>query len=313
MQIAWILGEGGLLGSGLKSQLERRDLYLFSPVASFSWNDTEALYVEFRAAIDSFSQLVSLDDHWTIFWAAGISNMHSTEEELHRELSSLQKFLDLLHLSQLDFNRGMINFSSSAGAIYAGSHDGLISEDSPTVPINPYGRGKLLQEKMLEESVKSNPKLTLLISRISTLFGSRSKGKSKQGLLAEICRRIINNESIHIYVPLDTMRDFIHIEDASINIINASNAVQKLGGVHIKIIACEKLYSIAEIIAIFKRLTRRNIRAISYLIESSKSYQKPLQFKSRYLVENSTKSSRNLIVGISQLLEQERMNFRLSK
>lgn len=313
MQIVWIIGEGGLLGSALKSRLRQQNVRLFTPIDSFSWGSPEALLLELQAAIDLFTNVVSKDDRWTIYWAAGISNMHSKEEELLQETNSLQGFLRLLSTSELDHNRGMITFASSAGAIYTGSQDKLISEYSLPAPKNPYGFGKLLQEKLLDDYVKTNPRFTVLISRISTLFGSRNKGESKQGLLAEICRRIIKNESIHIYVPLDTMRDFIHTEDASKNIISSSNSVQGQGGTHIKIIACEKLYSIAEIIAIFKRLARRNIRTISYYIESTKFYQKPLSYKSRYLIENSEKTSKNLIIGISQLLEQERMKFRQLK
>lgn len=307
MNSALVIGATGLLGSHLEKELQLKGFDVFSPMRSFSWLNTEALKVEFAGVIEAFKESVTAGEAWSIYWAAGIGSMHSTEQDLQCETLQLNECINLILNSGLDLARGTLMFSSSAGAIYAGSREFVVTESSTVAPINAYGLEKLKQEKMLESIFCKYPDFRVLIARISTLYGTRNKRSNRLGLLAQISRNVVLGQPVHVYVPLETMRDYIHVQDAAICIIKTMSILQnQSGGCFIKIIANEKSHSVAEIISIFKRISHKNIRSIHSRIPSSGFYKKIIQFQSIQFREASTIQKRNLMIGISQLLKTER-------
>ena len=309
MKKAWVIGAGGLLGSHLRAELQAQSgIELFIPSALFSWDKSETLLQQFEVAVEDFARIVAAEDEWMIFWAAGIGTMHSTDQDLAGETYFFTHFVQLVLHSNLNLSKGVFQFASSAGALYAGSADGVITESSPVFPINPYAREKLKQEQILENAVLKNSQLTVLVTRISTLYGNRVKQISNQGLLAKISHQVVRNQAIHIYVPLETMRDYIHAQDAASCIVKTTLSIrQKGGGFYMKLVASEKAYSIAEIIAIFKRAAHKNIKVIHYAIPTAAYYQKNIQYRSRFLKNDLDMSARNLLIGIAQLLQSERL------
>lgn len=309
MALAWVIGEGGLLGSSLKIELARDGSALFSPSSSFSWGNAAELTEQFVAALKQFETLANKEDSWAIYWAAGAGNMHSKASDLKSETQALAMLVELIQGSTLDMSVGTFQFSSSAGAIYAGSSEQVITEDSPIAPINPYALEKLEQEKLIAQLQKCDSRFTILISRISSVFGRRKKKTSEQGLLGQMAEKVVRNEVIHIYVPLETLRDYIHVDDAARAIVSAVHLVQGKGGQSIKIIASQSSYSIAQIIAMFKKIGRRHVRVVSHTIESSKYYRRGVRFESKYLLDKVSFRVRPVLVGIAQLLENELMQF----
>ena len=147
-----------------------------------------------------------------------------------------------------------------------------------------YGLGKILLEKQAEQYAE-------LTRESSHIFNS-----------------LKDNQAIHIYVPLETMRDYIHAQDAASCIVKTTLSIrQKGGGFYMKLVASEKAYSIAEIIAIFKRAAHKNIKVIHYAIPTAAYYQKNIQYRSRFLKNDLDMSARNLLIGIAQLLQSERL------
>jgi UDP-glucose 4-epimerase len=307
MSKALVIGEGGLLGSHLRSELQSQGFSVFSHAQSFSWEDAEMLSKQFQFVIEEFAKTVNSGEDWSIYWSAGISTMHSSEQDLLKETYQFNEFIQVTLKSGLDLSKGVLIFSSSAGAVYAGSKERLITEHSPVAPINPYGLEKLKQEKLLATIMFEYSELTILIARISTLYGVRNRRSSRQGLLAQISRNVVLNQPIHIYVPLETMRDYIHAQDAALCIIKTVRVIQnKGGGIFTKIVAYEKTHSIADIMGIFKRMSHKNLRTIHYAIPSTEYYKRNAQLRSVNFIESSKTYRRNLLIGISQLIQYDR-------
>ena len=63
--------------------------------------------------------------------------------------------------------------------------------------------------------VLAHASATALVARLSTLYGpGQSRGKP-QGLIAHIARGVVRNQPVRIYVPLDTVRDYLAADDAA--------------------------------------------------------------------------------------------------
>jgi len=302
MSLAWVIGSGGLLGSAISVELCQAQVPLFNPGFRFTWNDPDLVCEEFKNAVIAFSSQVG-HGHWKIYWAAGVGTMHSSECALQQET----KMLDVLAASLLgnrDLNlaAGTFVFSSSAGAIYAGIKEEVISESTSVAPINAYGRSKLLQELIVQKINQAGHGATILCCRITTLYGVKRKNGKQQGLLMEIARRILLNEPVHIYVPLETMRDYIDAGSAAKEIVHTVSLLEKSPGIHLKIIASGVSTSVAQILAIFKRICKRNLRLITQIDNRSAEYQRAVQFRSESSVSSEPSVPLTLLEGISKLL-----------
>jgi UDP-glucose 4-epimerase len=300
MALVWVIGKGGLLGSALYQELSQQSNHLFDPKIQICWHDKDLACEQLKDAVDAFA-LQAKDESWKIYWAAGIGTMHSTAEELKDETDILRSFIAVLANKQdLNLQSGNFVFASSAGAIYAGRYDDPINESTVPSPINAYGHAKLEQESIVK---KLNQIGTTVIScRITTLYGFKQKNGKQQGLLAEMVRRALSNEVIHIYVPLETMRDYIGAKVAAQEMIHSVSHLEKTPGVYIKIIASGVSTSIAQIISILRRISKRNLRIVTQADVKSGQYQRVVQFQSEVGPISSSSCQTSLIEGIAELL-----------
>lgn len=310
MTAVWIIGAHGLLGSALHRALEGRVVRLFDPAERFCWHDEALLYAQLQAAIETFAGFADDSDSWQIYWAAGIGTMGSKQEELATETRTLSKMLGLIESEpRLMAKNGGFAFSSSAGAIYAGADDDIITEDTAVSPTTDYAREKLKQEALVTAFADKNVRIAALLARISTLYGpGQAKGK-KQGLLAHIARCLVRNQPVHIYVPFDTIRDYISTDDAAFAISEAMGVLNGRHGAFIKIIASEQPVTIAEIISIFKRIARRRPSIVSSASKLSGLYTRRVQFRSITMPLGRQARKTSLLIGISQVMNAERLSF----
>jgi len=307
---AWIIGANGLLGSALQRTLKRRGIRLFKPAQRFLWDDEAKLHQQLLTEVKAFAGLVGKDNSWQIYWAAGIGTMSSREEELATETRTLSTVLKLIESEpSLMAVNGSFTFSSSAGAIYAGTNDDIITEDTAVAPTTDYAKEKLKQESLINDFAQSNSLITALLARISTLYGPGQANGKRQGLLAHIARCLLRNQSVHIYVPLDTIRDYIATDDAAAAIAAATQTLTASPGVFIKIIASEHATTIAEIISVYKRIARRKPRIISSASKLSDLYTRRIQFQSITVPIKEKTLKTSLLVGISQVMDAERRAF----
>jgi UDP-glucose 4-epimerase len=308
--LAWVVGSGGLLGSALCRSLRGGATEIFSPAARFTWNSEPELSAQMAAAVRAFADRAATADRWELYWAAGVGTMGSSSDAMALETRTLSLLLRLLDAAtRLSSTPGAIAFASSAGAIYAGSPECLISEDTPAAPNTPYADEKLQQEELVGSFARAGACRTGLIARLSTIYGSGQASGKPQGLLTHVARCILVNRPIQIYVPFDTVRDYIAADDAAPAMVAALRAVTDPPGVLTRIIASEQPASIAQIIALFTRVARRNPRVISSATRLTGVYPRRWRFKSVAGPAAGLPPQTSLLVGLSQVLAAERAAF----
>jgi len=309
MTIAWVLGSRGLLGSALARRLAR-DSQLFVPAARFSWHDASQLAAEIEAAVQAFAERVGTAQRWEIYWAAGVGTMSSPAEALAPETKALSLLLQCLEgSSQLMAVAGGVTQASTAGAIYAGSSDAIISEATTPAPTTDYAREKLEQEAMVQRFAKAHEHTTALIARISTLYGPGQAAGKKQGLLTHLARSMLRNKPVQIFVPFDTIRDYITADDAAAVMVEAFRRITRQERVLIKIVASERPTTIAEIVSTFRRMARRAPRIVTSASRLSSVYARRVEFRSIVPADPPNRAPTPLAIGIAELMAAERLAF----
>ena len=310
MTIAWVVGSGGLLGMALCRALRREGTALFVPQARFQWGEPAALAASMQAAVEQFESQLGNSQRWELYWAAGIGTMGGGEAEIQPETRALTQMLQLLGASaRLMALPGAISLASSAGAIYAGSADSVITENTLPHPTTPYALAKLQQENLVASFAQANANLCGMAARISTLYGPGQASGKKQGLLTHIARKIIRNQLIQIYVPFDTIRDYISADDAARAMIRSLRAQPATSRFLVKIVASERPTTIAEIVSTFKRIVRRAPRIVTSANRMTSLYPRRVQFRSVVLPVAGSVANTSLAIGISQLMNAERAAF----
>ncbi len=308
--LAWVLGSAGLLGAALSRSLRADGTEVFLPAQRFCWDEPAALAQQMQAAVAAFARQAQGADRWEIHWAAGVGTMGSTADVLVPETLALTLMLKLMDgQAWVASTRGVILFASSAGAIYAGSTDDVITEHTAPCPTTAYALEKLKQEDLVRGFVAANPSTSALIARISTLYGAGQASGKKQGLLGYISRSIIRNQPVQIYVPFDTIRDYIDADDAAAVMVGCARAANEPSRTLLKIIASETPATIAEIISIFKRLSRRTPLVVRSANKLSALYSKRVQFKSVVSTGHVKLAGKRLPVGIAELMRAEHFAF----
>ena len=130
---------------------------------------------------------------------------------------------------------------SSTAAVYGIPAGGSASEQSPTVPINPYGTSKLMSEWMLRDSAAAYP-LKYVALRYFNVAGADPEARMGQRtpeathLIKVSCQAALGmRSSVSIYgTDYDTcdgtgIRDYIHIEDLASAHLAALSYLEKGG------------------------------------------------------------------------------------
>jgi UDP-glucose 4-epimerase len=130
---------------------------------------------------------------------------------------------------------------SSTAAVYGIPEGGRASEDSPTVPINPYGTSKLMTEWMLRDLAAAGGP-TYVALRYFNVAGCDPGGRIGQStpkatLLVKVaCEAAVGRRShVSVYgndypTPDGTgLRDYIHVEDLASAHLDALNYLRRGG------------------------------------------------------------------------------------
>ena len=108
-----------------------------------------------------------------------------------------------------------IIFPSSGGTVYSEIKETPHKETDLTYGASPYGIQKIMFENYLRLLSSTNENITCNVLRVSNPYGLSLNSGRKQGFIDVAISKILNNEKIEIWSPLDTTRDYIHIEDLS--------------------------------------------------------------------------------------------------
>jgi UDP-glucose 4-epimerase len=248
---AWVVGQGGLLGGALRKALERRPgVFSLPPSMRIAWDNESAAREAIAGAVTSFAERARAQGApYALFWAAGVGVIGSTAAEMAAELQLWSFLLDQVE-RRLSGHPGVVTLASSAGGVFGGTYDQPLTERSASRPLSEYGRAKLKEELLLAGWAGRNPEVRCLVARISNLYGPGQDLRKPQGFISLLCKHALWRVPLHVYVPLDTIRDFIYAEDAAEIIASATLRVvaSVQPAVVLKIIASEQPTSLARVV-----------------------------------------------------------------
>jgi UDP-glucose 4-epimerase len=284
--LTWIVGRGGLLGSHVERRIAGRS-QVWTPGRAFSWDEPVRARAELTEACDCFAAAVD-GARWRIAWCAGAGVVASTPDRLDAEtgffrhfLSSLSKAFELPSRSQ----QGFLFLASSAGGVYAGANCPPYDEFSPVAPLAPYGFCKLDQEVAVS-SWSEESRVSVLIGRISNLYGPGQNHLKNQGLITQVLMRVIARQPLHLYVPLDTTRDYLFVEDAARIVADCLDRLTETGnpdglGAITKLVCSQQPVTIATVLAQTRWITKQAVKVVVGASPSTAHQARDLRMRSR--------------------------------
>lgn len=246
----WIIGRG-LLGRAIARV---RDDDAFS--VGLPWDDPSATVERVRLALDEF---VASEGPYEIYWCAGRGVTSTPAEELAAEVSVFEQVLSIL-LDLPDEVRGKLTvfLASSVGGAYAGSSDPPFTESTPVAPLSAYGQAKLRMETALRDATAVGGWRSF-IARITNIYGAGQDLAKAQGLISALVRGHLSGQPISVYVPLDTLRDYVYEDDCAAVIDAATRrvATEPRRTSVTKIVGTMRAVSIGALLSELSRLRRR--------------------------------------------------------
>ena len=273
--LVWVIGRGGLLGSRLAaavvSDLPGSRVWDCS-VPRLSWR-SPTIGDQLDAAAEAFAaEVTRAGIPWAVLWVAGAGVIGTDDHILDAETRCWEAVLAGLSRHVMQGPRhvpGFVFLASSAGGVYGCCTDPLITERSEPRPLSAYGFNKLRQERLFAAWAARQSTVTCRIGRISNLFGAGQNLDKRQGIISQISRCLIWQRPVHVYVPLDTIRDYLHADDCARHIAHdiaawrQRTAAAVPSGCEMKIFASGRPTTIAQIVGGFSALSvKRHPRVI---------------------------------------------------
>ena len=267
--VTWVVGSRGLLGSAVCRELRARGR---TPQRELiRWEDAAEARLDLRAGIVRMLADAG-DGDWNVAWCAGAAVIGSTTASLAHDLAVVDGFFsDLTELATAagpsTLGRGAVFFASSAGGVYAGSSTPPYDERTVPVTLSPYGAAKLDQEGVVG-AFSERTGVPVLIGRISNLYGPGQNLAKPQGLVSHVCRAYWSGQPVSVYVPMDTLRDYLFVDDAAgmivagLDGIRDRTAATPAGRVVVKVMASQQATSIAALVGEFRRVLKRSTRVV---------------------------------------------------
>lgn len=204
------------------------------------------------------------DIHAVIHFAGFKAPKESVNEPLKYYRNNLDTTMTMLEVMR-EFKVNRLIFSSSA-AVYGVPKQLPVTEDMPTLAINPYGQTKLMIEQMLQDLATVEPGWDIVILRYFNPVGAHPSGQ-----LGEEPNGIPNNlmpymskvaggelKELHIYgndyptVDGTGVRDYIHVVDLARGHISALDFSRDHNGVFVFNLGTGKPHSVMEVVNAFE-------------------------------------------------------------
>lgn len=301
----WVVGSNGLLGRAVVRSLHSRGAVVLT--TEVPWGEPERAH---DALVASFTALlrVSQGDQWNIAWCAGAGVTSTPAVKFEAEIATLSRFVThVLTQSRTVTERGAVFLASSAGGIYAGSTEPPFSEDSTPSPLSAYGAAKLRAEREIARLALEGG-VRVLVGRISNLYGPGQDLSKAQGLISQICRAQFTAQPIAVYVSLDTIRDYLFVDDAAAMVndgleqVRARIAQRPEPPVITKILASQRSVSIAGVLGETRRIFKRQPLLRLAASPNARQQARDLRFHSVVWPELDSRALTTLSTGIMTTL-----------
>lgn len=260
--VAWVIGARGLLGSALLREIRARDRWSLLETEPLDWQNDAVLAEQVDRSVAALLASVRTDDdELAIVWAAGAAVTSSSPTQLDAELAQLESILArigaALGSKHAPFS---IFYSSSAGGVYGGSDHPPFNESTAPAPLGAYGDFKLRAERAIV-AFATRHRVSSLVGRIANLYGPGQRLDKMQGLISHIAKAQVSATPASIYVSLDTIRDYIFVDDCAELICDSLDRLAAVsrteGELHVtKILASGEGTTIAALLGYFRTLSK---------------------------------------------------------
>ena len=254
--VTWVVGAGGLLGTALTAALRGR---AGTPLDNtpVGWT-TDRADGQLSDSLTRFADLVrGTGRPWRIAWCAGAGVTGTADGVLTGEVRTFERFLTAVAAQQLP-TPGRLFLASSAGALYAGSdRGGPYDERDPARPISAYGHAKIACEDAAAQFAAASGSQAM-IGRIANLYGPNQNLAKAQGLISHLCRGLLTRQPTSIFVPLDTIRDYLYVDDCAGMIADMLLAEQTPATPVVrKVLASQQGTTIASLLSLCRQVFKR--------------------------------------------------------
>lgn len=208
-----------------------------------------------------------------IHFAANIVVPESVENPLKYYMNNTVNTTNLIKCA---VKSGVKNFVfSSTAAVYGEPQNGVVTEDSPLAPINPYGHSKLMSEQIIKDTGAAHKDFKFVILRYFNVAGASMDGVIGQRfpnathLIKVSCETACGKRKKMFIFGSDydtndctCVRDYIHIEDLASAHLSALSYLQKGGKSDIFNCGYGRGYSVREVIE-----TVRKVSGVDFIAE----------------------------------------------
>lgn len=207
-----------------------------------------------------------------LHFAAAIIAPESVTQPLKYYANNTRNTLNLLQICQKHAVERFV-FSSTA-AVYGIPQEGRACEDSPTLPINPYGTSKLMSEWMLRDlAAASDLKYVALryfnVAGADPLARMGQRTKDATHLIKVACQAALGmRESVAVFgTDYETrdgtgIRDYIHIEDLASAHLSALSYLENGGDSTVVNVGYGSGATVREVIDVVKKVSGVDFRVI---------------------------------------------------
>jgi UDP-glucose 4-epimerase len=241
----------------------------------------------------------------------------SPQAESDADLDAFESFATALERALAEVpgareENGHVILASSAGGVWAGHRGGDITESTPPSPISAYGRLHLAREEALAARA-ARTSLRCAIVRLSNLYGPGQRLDKPQGLVSQIARAVIHRRPVHVYVPFDTIRDYLFAADAGAGVLDVLELLRQTPEPEpqplVKILASEEEVSVGGILALFRRITRRPVPVVAGVSAWGLLQPSKLRFRSQIWSGAGRRRRTPLVEGVAFVYRHQLARF----
>lgn len=209
------------------------------------------------ALLDAAAAAAGHDPDWDLAWCAGAGVVATAAEALEAEVALFRAFV-----ARLRPVPRTVFLASSAGGLYAGSADPPFTETHEPRPLAPYGRAKQAMEEAAHDLAAAGSRV--VIGRLANLYGPGQDLEKPQGLVSQLCLTHVTGRPLRLYVPFDSLRDYVFVDDAADLVVAmlARGATLDPGAVVVKIVATGAPTSVGLLVDACTRAFRRRLHLV---------------------------------------------------
>ena len=255
--ITWVIGRG-LIGTAVARTIG--EARCWRPDHTVHWADPVQRDADLTDLAAAFFAAVG-ERPWQIVWCAGAGVIGTDERMLTAEVDALRVLL--ASVGETATTGGTVFLSSSAGGVYAGSSGAPFTEESTCRPLSAYGEAKLDQEAVLR-SFCTETGHRGVVGRIANVYGPGQDLSKPQGLVSQICLSLMLQRPLTLYVPLDTTRDYVYVDDCARMIVAAADDARlDAPGTTVRLIASGSSATIAQLLSVGRRVVKRHLPIVT--------------------------------------------------